>query len=566
MKKYLFKHKKALFILAMVFTILESIFYTGEAYIFKNILDLVSLDMSMDKFYDTVLISIVYTLVHCVVIYIYRNALSKYSKSVVTEMKEDIFSNIYSYDLKSFSENNTESYVSIMLNDIKMIEKDYILNLFGIVGYMFDISFAIILLFKFDVKIALVAIGFSVLLSIIPKFFSKELARLKKNLSDGMKTFLVKVKEISEGFETIRTYDIEDEAYAQFSVYNDEVENVKYNIGVMDAKIDSALEFFSFLIQYLVLSIVVYFIIKNDLTIGLIGSVGQLMVNICEPMTGFSGRFNRLKTVKPIIDNVIGENQVETEKSGRSIQIDEFRESICFRDVKFSYDGKRNVLDGINICFEKGKKYAIVGESGSGKSTILKLILGDYWCDEGRLTVDGTDIDDLDADSLSQLISVIQQDVFLFDTTIKNNITLFKDYPEEEIEDVIEKTQFKMLIESLEDGLDTYIGESGDKLSGGERQRISIARAMLKDTPILLLDEATSALDNITANEIEEMVLNMDDTTVISVTHRLNEERLKGYDKILVIRDGKIMEEGKFDKLIDEKEYFFELFTLNSAI
>ncbi|HBF77779.1 MAG TPA: ABC transporter ATP-binding protein, partial [Clostridiaceae bacterium] len=107
---------------------------------------------------------------------------------------------------------------------------------------------------------------------------------------------------------------------------------------------------------------------------------------------------------------------------------------------------------------------------------------------------------------------------------------------------------------------------AGDKLSGGERQRISIARAMLKNTPILLLDEATSALDNITANEIEEMVLNMKGTTVISVTHRLNEERLKGYDKIFVIRDGKVMEEGKFDKLIDEKEYFFELFTLNSAI
>ena len=566
MKKYLFKDNKASFIFAMVSIILESAFFTGEAYVFKNILDLVSLDMSMDKFYNTVLFSIGYILVHCVVIYMYRKAMGNYSRSVITEMKEDVFSNIYSRDLKSFSENNTESYVSIMLNDIKMIEKDYVINLSSIFAYMLDIIFAVILLFKFNVKVALVAIGFSVLLSMIPKFFSKELAALKKDLSDGMKTFLVKVKEISEGFETIKTYDIEDEAYDQFSVYNDEVEDVKYNIGVMDAKINSALEFFSFLIQFLVSIIVVYFIIKDNLTVGLVGSVGQLMVNICEPMEGFSGRFNRLKTVKPIVDNVIGKNQVKTEKSEDSIQIDEFRKSICFEDVKFSYDGKRNILDGINTCFEKGKKYAIVGESGSGKSTILKLILGYYSCNEGKLTVDGTDIDDLDEDSLSKLISVIQQDVFLFDTTIRNNITLFKDYPEEEIEDVIEKAHLKSLIESLEDGLDTYIGEAGDKLSGGERQRISIARAMLKNTPILLLDEATSALDNITANEIEEMVLNMKGTTVISVTHRLNEERLKGYDKIFVIRDGKVMEEGKFDKLIDEKEYFFELFTLNSAI
>ena len=566
MKKYLFKDNKASFIFAMVSIILESAFFTGEAYVFKNILDLVSLDMSMDKFYNTVLFSIGYILVHCVVIYMYRKAMGNYSRSVITEMKEDVFSNIYSRDLKSFSENNTESYVSIMLNDIKMIEKDYVINLSSIFAYMLDIIFAVILLFKFNVKVALVAIGFSVLLSMIPKFFSKELAALKKDLSDGMKTFLVKVKEISEGFETIKTYDIEDEAYDQFSVYNDEVEDVKYNIGVMDAKINSALEFFSFLIQFLVSIIVVYFIIKDNLTVGLVGSVGQLMVNICEPMEGFSGRFNRLKTVKPIVDNVIGKNQVKTEKSEDSIQIDEFRKSICFEDVKFSYDGKRNILDGINTCLERGKKYAIVGESGSGKSTILKLILGYYSCNEGKLTVDGTDINDLDEDSLSKFISVIQQDVFLFDTTIRNNITLFKDYPEEEIEDVIEKAHLKSLIESLEDGLDTYIGEAGDKLSGGERQRISIARAMLKNTPILLLDEATSALDNITANEIEEMVLNMKGTTVISVTHRLNEERLKGYDKIFVIRDGKVMEEGKFDKLIDEKEYFFELFTLNSAI
>ena len=206
--------------------------------------------------------------------------------------------------------------------------------------------------------------------------------------------------------------------------------------------------------------------------------------------------------------------------------------------------------------FKKGQKYAIVGESGCGKTTLLKVLMGYFSNVGGKIMIDKRDAGKLNIKDMSNILSIMQQNVFLFDTTIKNNITLFKDYPEEEIEDVVEKTQLKRLVESLEDGIDTYIGEAGDKLSGGEKQRISMARAFLKKKPILLLDEATSSLDNLTANEIEETIFTMEDVTVISVTHVLNEERLKRYNKIFVLKDGKVIEEGNFDELMNKNEYF----------
>lgn len=220
------------------------------------------------------------------------------------------------------------------------------------------------------------------------------------------------------------------------------------------------------------------------------------------------------------------------------------------QNVSFGYQEEQKILKEVTLSFEKGKSYAIIGASGSGKSTLLNLILGGYRTYEGTITIGNRELREITLESLYDLLSVVQQNVFVFDNTIENNITLFKDFPEEQFTDAIEKSGLHALIE--EKGRDYRCGENGSGLSGGEKQRVSIARGLLRNTPVLLMDEATSALDTVTSAAIEHMVLQMKDMIRIVVTHKMNVQMLKQYDQIVVMQDGMVAGFGTYEALLQK--------------
>jgi len=229
--------------------------------------------------------------------------------------------------------------------------------------------------------------------------------------------------------------------------------------------------------------------------------------------------------------------------------------------LSFSYDEKSTLKD-ISFKVHKGEKVAIVGQSGSGKTTILKLLLKYYNDFQGKIIIDNLDTESISTSSIYNLISVIQQDVFMFDTSIRNNITLFENYNNEEIDKVINASGLRNFIESLNNNVDSSIGENGCCISGGEKQRIAIARSLLKNTPILALDEATASLDNNTSYIIEKTLLDLEELTLLVITHKLSKQLLQKYNKIIVLKDGMIQEIGSFSELIDNKGYFYDLFSL----
>ena len=231
---------------------------------------------------------------------------------------------------------------------------------------------------------------------------------------------------------------------------------------------------------------------------------------------------------------------------------------ITFENVSFSYDDRKEVLHNICMDFEPGKKYVIVGCSGSGKSTILRLIMRAFENYTGRIMLDETEIREISFESLFRFTSFVQQDVFVFNDTIRNNITLYKEYPEERIAKAMNCAGLAAMAARCVE--DSPCGEKGIALSGGERQRISIARAILRRTPVLLMDEATSALDKRTAHEVMEAVLRCKDTLCICVTHRLDDIILRQFDEILVLHDGRFVEHGCFGELIAKKGYFYSLY------
>jgi ABC-type multidrug transport system fused ATPase/permease subunit len=213
-------------------------------------------------------------------------------------------------------------------------------------------------------------------------------------------------------------------------------------------------------------------------------------------------------------------------------------------------------LKNVNYTFKPGGKYAIVGGSGSGKSTLLRILMGYYDSYIGSARVGGNEIRDINRESLYKSLSMMHQNVFMLDDTLRNNITLYNPYSDDDYINAVRKAQL------LPQGSETKVGEGGNTLSGGERQRVAIARALIKGSEVIILDEATANLDNETAYSIEKALLDTPDLTCIFVTHRYTKELLCQCDGILVMRDGVLAESGTFDELYNMKEYFFSLYNV----
>ncbi|WP_352404186.1 ABC transporter ATP-binding protein [Sporanaerobacter acetigenes] len=561
MYKYLFKFK-GLCVAALAFICIYSILNTFIALAEKFIIDIIFEVNGLNMIFK-VLLFIVGLLLAIAVVNVVRTALvSKLNKNVIKSIRQDIFEKVINMDIVEFQKNYGSDFISILNNDVAILEENYFAPIYNSVTIVLMIVASFIMLMRLDKTLALVGLVLSIISIVLPKTTEKKAIESQKKVSESYGVFSRKTKDYFQGFRVVKSFNILGEIKKEFKEYNDYLESSKYKYSKVQA-MTIAISYFGNVGMYIAMLVIgVYLAIKGKTTLGTVMGAAQLTNNL-KMIANVGANINQIKSTKFVVDKFADIKHIDNTSQNCGDKLEVFNDSIELNDVNFSYDGEKNVLDGIDMRFEKGQKYAIVGESGCGKTTLLKVLMGYFPNMGGKIMIDKRDVGKLNIKYMSNILSIMQQNVFLFDTTIKNNITLFKDYPEEEIEDVIEKTQLKMLIQSLEDGLDTYIGEAGDKLSGGERQRISMARAFLKKKPILLLDEATSSLDNLTANEIEETVFTMEDVTVISVTHVLNEERLKRYNKIFVLKDGKVIEEGNFDELMNKSEYFYSMYNIN---
>ena len=220
-------------------------------------------------------------------------------------------------------------------------------------------------------------------------------------------------------------------------------------------------------------------------------------------------------------------------------------------------------LDNLTLKFEQGKKYATVGKSGSGKSSIIKL-LTEYGADyTGKVLINGKELSELNRESIMHVSPVCYQQTYIFNDTIFNNVAMYQGYSKEEVIKALKKAGIYDTIQMLPDGVDEKIRENGSNFSGGELQRIALARLFLRNTPMTFLDEITSGLDNETAYEIEKRLLD-ENMTIINITHRYYKTLMKEYDEIVVMENGKIVERGSFDELMEEEKVFYKLFKILS--
>ena len=338
---------------------------------------------------------------------------------------------------------------------------------------------------------------------------------------------------------------------------------------------------------------------KLDIIQSLFGSVGwaifQIFQVVCLGFTGFLAlkgtvgpgditlyqsyfatvvsQISSLMSLIPVIAkgvesvNSIGEVLLEedVECNDGKLELEKVEGEFDFKDVKFKYNNtEKPVLHELNLHVDKGQTIALVGESGAGKSTILNLVIGFNFANEGKVTVDGYDMRDIDLRTYRKHLAVVPQTSILFSGTIRDNITYgIENVDDETLDRVVDAANLRELVDSLPDGLDTVVGEHGGKLSGGQRQRISIARALMRNPKVIVLDEATSALDSISEKLIQEALNNLTkDRTTFIVAHRLS--TIKGADRIAVIADGHCVEYGTYDELMALKGEFYQMKSIQS--
>ncbi len=481
-----------------------------------------------------------------------RRAMSKY--------KNTVFSQLLKKSRRSFSSENTSVYISALTNDAATIETNYLQGTVKMISYVVAFVATIVTMILYSPLLAVVAIALIFLSVLISMLSGGRLAAEEQEVSGRNADFVGTIKDMLSGFPVIKSFRAEKEIEEIYKKDNARLEKRKYQRNVVKGRI-GLLSTSGILFSQLGVFIVGAYLaitgkgVTAGVLIAFVNMMGALMTPISVIPQLYAGRKAALGLIDKMEQIV---NQNIAEKTGEALT--EFKDGIEIRDLSFGYTEESDAIKNISLELEAGKSYALVGGSGSGKSTLLDVMMGNYENYRGEVKFDNKEIKNVNMDSLYDLISVVQQNVFIFDSTIRENITMFKEFPDEQVKRAIELSGLNKLI--AEKGEEYLCGENGCNLSGGERQRISIARSLLRETPILVADEATSALDAKTAYDVIDAILEMKELTRIVVTHQLEEALLERYDEIIVMKNGEIAEKGEFKELIEKKGYFYSLWNV----
>ena len=532
----------------------------GVAMLFGYVVDSASGAINM-KFSNVIFVSISLLVIESCIKWIYEVMSYKFVAKMSLDTKIYIFNNLLKQDIESFYKNDIGDKISILTNDINTIETEYFKTFLSLVksGFLFLFAFGTIFYVSYQMTIALTILtAISFVFGNIPM---KNLKNFKEKYSNSQSEYTARTSEYFNGYETIKVFGLEKFISKVFfnnskNVYDKGLDYQKrYSFVTMISYFFAG---FTFLGGFVCGGFLAH---KGLITIGQMLICVQLTNHIVNPLMFALESYGKFKSVDKILKKI--ENTLISDENIETKEIEDFERSISLKNISFKYDEKK-VLEDINFDFERNKKYALVGLSGSGKSTLMKLISKRLKTDEGEIYIDNTNLSEVSRNSIINLISTINQNVFLFKGSLYDNVTLFsKDYSEEKVKEVISKAELNKYLDRLYD--EDLISENANNLSGGEKQRISIARSLIKDTKVILADEILSSLDNEIAFSIEKGLLELENITLISVTHRLIKENLKKYDEILVLKDGKIEENGNFEELMNFDSYFKKLYTISEV-
>lgn len=475
------------------------------------------------------------------------------------QYKTFAFRKLTEKNISSFRDESTAAYLSALSNDASSIEAGYLSQLTKMFNLFVMFFGAIAMMVWYSPILTAVAIGVTILPLTASILTGSRLGVAEKRVSDKNKTFTATLADCLGGFAVVKSFKAEREIIKLFAAENKALEGEKYRKRRIQTIIGMIGTITGILAQFGVFAAGAYLALKGrGITAGTVIMFVNLMNFMIQPVSELPGLLAGRKASLGLVKKLADDLEANTDSEGTE-ELARLEQGIKVDGVTFAYEEKE-VLHGISATFEAGKSYAVVGASGCGKSTLLNLLMAPGLSYGGKVLFDGVDIRDIKPESLYELISVIQQNVFVFNASIRDNVTMFREFPKEEMDRAIQMAHLDTLL--AERGEDYLCGENGCNLSGGEKQRISIARSLLKKSSVLLADEVTAALDRETAWQVSNDILDLQGITRVVVTHSLEESLLKRYDGILVLKDGRVNECGTFDELMAAHGYFYALYTV----
>lgn len=491
---------------------------------------------------------------------VYRAVYPRFLQRAMQQYRDYAFSRLTQKSLRSFSKEGTALYVSALTNDCTSIENNYLAATFTLIELLFCFLGALIMMLYYSPVMLVLAVALSFLPVAVSMTAGNRLTEQEKEISKKNERFVSIVNELLSGFPVIKSFRAEAQASRLFSQRNEQAEEAKKNKRRTEQLISLLANDAGIIAQMGIFLAGAWLAISGKgVTAGVVIVFVQLMNYILNPISQVPLLWSNRKAAIALMEKLSDALSENVREEGRE-KLNGFSEKIEVKDLTYGYEPESHVLKDMDAQFDAGKSYAIVGGSGSGKSTLLNLLMGSSSNYQGEICIDGVSIKNIESESLYQLMTSVQQNVFVFNDTIRNNVTMFHEFPDKEVTLALERSGLSEFIEKR--GEEFVCGENGANLSGGERQRISIARALLRKSPILLVDEATAALDAATARAVSFSILNLVGMTRIVVTHRLEESILCRYDKILVMKNGTICEQGNFDTLMQQKGQFYSLFQI----
>lgn len=484
----------------------------------------------------------------------------RFLERAMRQYKDFAFKKLIGKSISSFRDESAAGYLSALTNDAASIETNYLAQMLAMITKAVTFIGALLLMCRYSLLMTAIAAGLTVLPLIASLLTGNRLQAVESRVSERNGEFTAALSDCLAGFTVVKNFRAEREIFRLFAQSNKALEHEKFTgrrIKTLVGMIGAVTGIFA---QLGVFIAGVYLSMKGgSMTPGAVVLFVNLMNFIISPIAELPGLLACRKAALGLVDKLAAALERSSSREG-SETLNKLERGIRLENVSFVYEPGKTVLHGINAEFEAGKAYALVGGSGSGKSTLLNLLMAAETNYSGHILADGIELSDISTESLYGTMAAIQQNVFVFNASIKDNVSMFRDFPKTEMDEAIARAHLGALIR--ERGEDYLCGENGSVLSGGEKQRISIARSLLKKSSVLLADEVTAALDAQTAHRVSSDILDLQGITRIVVTHTLEESLLRRYDKIFVLRGGRIEEAGSFADLMANKGYFYALFTV----
>lgn len=560
-KPYRFK----LFI-AMIAMICVAGFTGAQAWLVKDLLD--KIFMEKNTFYLKILPLVVLGVFFLkgVVYYLYSILLEKVGQSVIRDFRIAIFTHIHKQSLSFFNEMATGTLISRVISDVTLLQQAVSNALVGLVRDFFQVIILLGVVFYMNWRLAMITFIVLPLAAFPIILFGRMFRRLSTSTQEETANVTNILHETITGNRIVKAFTKEQYECNRFS---DQVWAL-FRLTMLDARYRCLQHPLMEFIGGGAIAAIIWFggmeVIEGTSTPGTFFAFLTALIAAYEPIKGVTRINSVIQQGLASATRVFALLDVKPEivDKADAKELPQFSNKIELKNLQYSYDETTTVLRDINLSVSSGETLAIVGPSGGGKTTLTNLIprFLDLKANEGAILIDGYDIRDVTMKSLRDQIGMVTQQTILFNDTVANNISYGnQDASSEAIREAAHAAHALGFIEELSDGFDTIIGEGGARLSGGQRQRISIARAILKNAPILILDEATSALDTESERKVQKALENlMKDRTTFVIAHRLS--TIRNSDRILFVKEGKIVEEGDHETLLARKGEYFELYSM----